>query len=132
MEVPEEPSPISNREYSIANSVDSGKSTEALIKVRSPTNMSDQLIVSGLIPVKQDSSSLERKRRMTTTNNWTRAAVWAGIIRRSRSMPDLNISLESNCLVTKIGNGASNVNIGPAVATRRRLFSLLNGDFLGI
>ena len=124
LELPDETSPISGRESLIADSVDSGESFEALIKEKSPTNMSDQLGVSRLTPIKQESSSMEKKKLMIATNNWTRAAVWAGIIRKTRSMPDLNISIGSNCLATKIGHETAHNAIDQGFRTRRRLFSL--------
>ena len=73
---------------------------------------------------------MEKKKLMVATNNWTRAAVWAGILRKTRSMPDLNISIESNCLATKIGNETAHMTIDHGFRTRRRLFSLqdLNQD----
>jgi len=122
MEVPDETSPISSKEESIAVSIDSGDSTEAVIRLKSPTDLSNEVEVSHITPIKIESSSREDLKQLTTTNNWTRAAVWAGIIRKSRSMPELNISIGTNCLATKIGDGNASDEV--RICTRRRLFSL--------
>ena len=60
--------------------------------------------MSKLTPLKSESSSVEESKLVTTTNNWTRAAISCGLIKKTRSLPDLNISLGSNNYRTTMGN----------------------------
>ena len=110
MVVLEDTSPILNIGREIDTSCDSGKSSDAVIINKSPTNVSNEFAASKLTPVKQESSSVENLKLTTTATNWDRAAVRCGLIRRARSLPD--ISLKSNAFYGLSEKGGMDVAVG--------------------
>ena len=91
--IPEETSPILSMGRDDGSSLDSGSNEPALISKKSPTNVSSGLAESHLTPLKKESSTLENLGLVTTTNNWTRAAMACGVIRMWRSLSDHQLSL---------------------------------------
>ena len=94
IEIPDETSPIGVINDQDLTQEEESASVEKLNK--SPTNASNEFAASRITPLKSESSSLEEKKLLTTTNNWSRAAVYRCIIRKTRSLPDLHVSLRSN------------------------------------
>ena len=94
IEIPDETSPIGVYNNQDLTQEEESVSVEKLN--RSPTNASNEFAASRITPLKLESSSLEEKKLLTTTNNWSRAAVHCGIIKKTRSLPDLHVSLRSN------------------------------------
>ena len=65
------------------------------------TGLSDNVTTTKLTPDKPETSSMEGRRLCDQTTDWDRAAVHRDIIKRSKSMPDLQINLNENVWFSK-------------------------------
>ena len=93
-EIPETVSPIQEVGMSSIISQESNGGNSINLGLRS--NLSDKILQTRITPRKEESDSMGEKKLAEQTFNLTWAAVETGIITRSTSLPNINLSLPEN------------------------------------